>query len=414
MQSPLITRALLLSASALVMTNHVAAVQGVAEEGHATLEQVDLFVSGTHDTHTFRIPALAATPQGTLLAICDARRKDASDLPGDIDLVLRRSLDGGRTWSPLRVIQDLPAGHGAGDPSVLVDRVKGRVFCFFAYGPPGVGFFTSKAGSNATDDPTSLHAHVIWSDDEGATWSAPRDLNPSLKDPSWRGLFASSGAGIQLRSGRLIQPYAVMDGAGVTSSRNAYSDDHGATWRMGGAASTDTNESRVVELISGEVVQNVRHNSIGARFLAVSRDGGESFEQAVQDAQLMDPRVNAGLVSLGANPAAPSSTLLVYSSPWHASERRNLMVRCSPDSGASWPRARVVHAGPAAYSSLVVLHTPSGADQAPAPSAAQAGGLTLGLLYERGERSAYERVTFARFDADWITPHAAAAATSRD
>ena len=132
---------------------------------------------------------------------------------------------GGVAGARSRSFRDFPEGHGAGDPSLLVDRTSGRIFCFYAYGPPGIGFFSSQAGSNDEDDPNTLHAHVITSDDDGLSWSAATDLNPQIKDPSWAALFAASGHGIQMRSGRLLQAYAVRDGAGVVSARNAYSDD---------------------------------------------------------------------------------------------------------------------------------------------------------------------------------------------
>lgn len=348
-------------------------------------EQVDLFSRGTFGTHTYRIPALAVTPAGTLLAICDARRDDSSDLPGNIDIVLRRSVDGGATWSPQVVIEDLPPDHGAGDPSLLVDQTTGRAFCFYAYGPPGIGFFSSQAGTNDTTDPNTLHAHVIWSDDEGLTWSSARDLNPEIKDPAWRGIFASSGVGIQLRGGRLLQPYAVREASGATTSRNAYSDDHGATWQMGEPAGIDTNESKLVELNFGIVMQNLRHNSVAARFLSLSFDGGHSFGTMFEDPTLIDPRVNAGLAVLRSRGAGDPDDLLAFTNPWSSSGRQNLEVRFSPDEGTTWPISRLIHPGPAAYSTL--LRLPSG---------------MIGLFYERGAGSAYEHVTFARFTESWV------------
>ncbi|MBL6720459.1 MAG: exo-alpha-sialidase [Planctomycetes bacterium] len=350
-----------------------------------SFEQVDLFQSGTFGTHTYRIPALAVMPSGTLVAVCDARRDNSGDLPGNIDIVLRRSTDGGRTWSPQVVIEDLPNGHGAGDPSLLVDRVTGRLFCFYAYGPPGIGWGSSQGGSNSTTATNTLHAHMMVSQDDGLTWSPAQDLNPQIKEPSWRALFASSGTGIQLRSGRLLQPYAVKDANGGTSSRNAYSDDHGVTWQMGGPAGTGTNESKLVELGDGTVMQNLRHNGVNARFVSYSTDGGVTFGPMIQDANLIDPRVNAGLSVIRAQADGDPDDLLAFTNPWSTSGRVNLEVRLSPDEGQTWPRWRLVHPGPAAYSTLAPL--PSG---------------ELGLLYERGAGSAYELITFARFTEGWV------------
>ncbi len=349
-------------------------------------EQTDLFIAGMEGVHTYRIPALAITNSGTLLAVCDARHDDSSDLPGNIDIVLRRSTDFGTTWSPIVTIQDLPRGHGAGDPSLLVDRDTGRIFCFYAYGPPGIGFFNSQPGTSDTTDPNTLHAHVMVSDDDGLNWSAATDLNPQIKDPSWSALFASSGHGIQLRDGRLLQPYAVRDAAGVTHAHNAYSDDHGVTWQMGSSAGTNVNESKLIELDDGTVQQNIRHNSVTARFTAISSDGGISFGPMVQDPTLIDPRVNASIQRYSSTIDGDPRSLVLFTNPASTTARQNMTVRLSRDETLSWPAERTVHAGPAAYSSLTVLPHDS-----------------IGLLYERGEVGSTEKVTFARFNLDWIT-----------
>ena len=117
-----------------------APLSGAGELG--LLEVEDLFAAGQLGVHTYRIPALCEV-NGVLIAVCDARQDDASELPGNIDLVMSRSLDGGTTWSAPTYIQDLPAGEGVSHPSLLVDRTSGRVFCLFSYGPPGVGWATS-------------------------------------------------------------------------------------------------------------------------------------------------------------------------------------------------------------------------------------------------------------------------------
>lgn len=352
--------------------------------GGTAIERV-LFRAGDLGVHTYRIPALAWTTNGTWLAVCDARQDNSSDLPGNIDLVMRRSVDGGLSWSPIETILDLPEGHGAGDPSLLVDRNSGRLFCFFAYGPPGVGFFSSQAGSNDANDPNTLHAQVITSDDDGLTWSSPIDLNPQIKDPAWEALFASSGHGIQMRSGRLVQPYAVRDGAGVVSARNALSDDGGATWHMGAAAGSSVNESKVFERNDGNLVQNMRHNSTKKRFLAVSTDAGESWGPMTAHPTLIDPNVNASVEVASSTASGATRDVLLFSNPRNTAARTNMTVQLSYDEGASFPRRRVVHDGPAAYSSLVARSRQD-----------------FGLLFEGGEVGSVESIRFVAFDMDWL------------
>ncbi len=336
---------------------------------HARIDRV-LAVSGTGAVPTYRIPALAVTNRGTLIATFDERISSSRDLPNDIRIAQRRSLDGGLTWSPPIIAAAFPAG-GTGDSSLLVDRITGRIFLFYAYGPPGVGFFESRPGSSDALDSRTVHAMVQWSDDDAATWSKPLDLNRQIKNPVWRALFASSGHGIQTRSGRLIQPYVVMDATGKTHAADAYSDDHGASWRMGAFAGTDVNESKAVQLRDGSIVQNMRHNTLRLRFLAVSRDGGRSFGPMRPDAALPDPGVNADEIADG--------NALLFVNPANAVERRNLTLRTSCDGGKTWPQSRILHAGPAAYAVM-----------APLP------GNVVAVVYENGRLTPYENLTFTR------------------
>lgn len=323
---------------------------------------VVLFRQGEAGVHTYRIPALARTSKGTLLAVADARRDNSRDLPGKIALVLRTSRDNGRTWTPLRTLRSVDSG-GVGDASLLVDPRTKRIWCFHAYGPPGIGFFTATPGG------PPLEVHAIHSDDDGASWSAPVNLTPQLKDPAWHAMFATSGTHFATRRGRFIVPMVVRDEARKMSARNAYSDDGGATWRMGPSLGEATDESKAVELPDGGILQNMRRPG-GTRVLALSRDGGLSFGPL--PTQLADPGCNAGLA------AFPNGTLF-FTNADSSSRRERLTLKKSADGGRTWTLVKVLHAGPAAYSTIVPI-----------------GGNSLGIFYECGERDSIERMEFQR------------------
>ena len=255
--------------------------------------QIDLFQQGQNGVNTYRIPALVQTKDGTLIAVVDARRDSDHDLPNHISLVMRRSLDGGKSWRPMRTILSVTKG-GVGDASLLLDRTNGRVWCFHAYGPPGIGFPTAKPGVKT--GPTTLQVHAMYSDDDGLTWSKDIDLTPQIKDPSWRAVFATSGTDIQLQSGRFLVPLVVLDGKGVMHSVNAYTDDHGKTWKAGRFIGDGTDESHNVELDGGVVMQNMRTHS-KVRGIAQSNDGGIKFGPITYDTALVDPDCNAGITS---------------------------------------------------------------------------------------------------------------------
>ena len=352
-------------------------------------ETVRLEQAGDAGVHTYRIPAMTVAGDGTIVIAFDARNHSADDLPGDIDLMVRRSTDNGRSWSPAQRVVDFKDGIGGGDGSLLTDRDSGRIFLFYAYAPPGVGVFKSSADR----DPGSLttqHPHMIWSDDNGLSWQGPRNLIAEIKPEGARGLFATSGHGIQLSAhasapGRLLQPYAWLDGERAMHAGNAWSDDHGRTWQMSPSLGTGLDENKAVELDDGRVMQNIRPYRKGKRRLvAISHDGGITFGAAMPDPALVDPRNNADTIRVhpDARPGTRESRMLLFSNTAHPSRRVDLTVRLSCDSGRSWPVARLLQPGPAMYSTMARLADGS-----------------FGILYENGNARG---MTFARFNLAWL------------
>jgi len=338
--------------------------------------QKDLFVERTEGVREYRIPALIRTNKGTMIAFCDARVDRPGDIPNNIDQVMKRSFDGGKTWSLMKVILDFPGKEGGGDPTLLVDRRTGTIWMFYVYGIPA---------PDVKPRGRRLWAHAIRSDDDGATWSKPIDLNDVLKKPEWTISVSAPGMGIQTRSGRLLVPsYSRQNG--TVRSFVGYSDDHGKTWHIGGPAPAKTNECQVVELADGSLMLNMRSKrGKHCRMVAVSRDDGKTWTDAKDDPTLIEPVCQGSFIRYTARRGGDGKDRLLFANP-ASKKRENMTVRLSYDEGRTWPVSKVVHAGPAAYSCLAVLPDRS-----------------IGLLYERGKRHRYEAITLARFNLEWLT-----------
>jgi sialidase-1 len=345
----------------------------------ADIEQQDVFLAGKDGYHTYRIPSLIVSAKGTVLAFCEGRKGGSGD-SGDIDLVLRRSLDNGRTWQPMQIVAD-DGPNTIGNPCPVLDRGTGTIWLLL----------TRNLGQDREDqikNRTSKGSREVWiahSTDDGATWSKPLEITAACKAADWTWYATGPGCGIQLRTGRLLIPcdHAVA-GSGTYRSHVIFSDDHGATWNRGGVIADRVNECQAVELADGSLLMNMRsYRGKGCRAVASSRDGGMTWTEPADAPALVEPVCQAALIR-ASDPQDAARGLLVFSNP--AGKRRERMtVRASLDEGKTWPASRVVWAGPSAYSALALL----------------ADGC-LACLYERGDKSPYEKITFARFTREWV------------
>lgn len=370
-----------------LLLNCATLVGFAATQPKAIFEQTDVFVAGRDGVFEYRIPGLVTSNKGTLLAFCDARVNKAGDPPNKINLVLKRSVDGGKSWGPLQTIAQNGAGAVA-DSCGLVDRQSGTIWIFSVYAPEGIGSANAAPGlSGAT-----FQYKAITSDDDGATWSQPIDYTAMTKRPEWAAGSTGVGRGIQMRNGRLVLPRYFADyrqprtGPVDGASFVTYSDDHGKTWKMGALTQFKggTNECQVVELADGSLLLNMRGLTGNLRKIARSRDGGATWSTVSEDPALIEPRCQGSLQML-TDALGQDRSRLLFSNP-ASLERKNMTVRLSYDEGRTWPVAKQLHAGPAAYSCMSVL-----SDQ------------TAACLYERGEGKPYEKITFARFNVEWLT-----------
>jgi sialidase-1 len=342
------------------------------------LEQTPIFVSGQDGYHTYRIPSLLVTNKGTLLAFCEGRKKSNSD-SGDIDLLLKRSFDGGTTWTKSQIVWD-DGANTCGNPCPVQDAKTGTIWLLLTH---NLGRDSEAQIVNGTSKGT----RTVWaskSDDDGTSWSKPVEITKDVKQPNWTWYATGPGVGIQLKNGRLVIPCDNMvAGTRVMQAHVIFSDDGGKTWKLGGVVGPHCDESQVVELPDGQLLLNIRsYRGHNCRLVAFSRDRGETFANPVEDKTLIEPVCQASLLSYPGR-----SGEILFSNP--ASIRREKMtVRYSPEGGKTWPHAKVLHQGPAAYSCLGVL--PDG---------------NIACLYERGNRNPYETITLARLSLGELTSH---------
>ncbi|MDT0391719.1 sialidase family protein [Streptomyces dubilierae] len=350
------------------------------------------FRAGREGYASFRIPAVVATGSGTLLAFCEGRVGSRDDF-GNIDIVLKRSTDGGRTWGPLQVA----ARNGdalAGNPApVVLDT--GRVLLVHVRNAAPATEDAIRRGKVSAAD--GRRVWVQHSDDEGLTWSAPREITRETKKPQWRWYATTPGHAIQLSTGRVVVPanHSLPPTGTDTGTEGKYngghcllSDDAGATWRIGYVDDdpdgyVNANETTAAELPDGRVYFNTRNDSPspGTRADAHSGDGGQSLLKPFRpQAGLTAPVCQASVLQLR------DPDLLLYSGPADPGFRALMTVRASTDGGTTWRPAHTVDGLPAAYSDLV-----------------RADPDTVGLLYETGDFGAYETITFRRVPVAALT-----------
>lgn len=369
---------------ALMVVSHAAS--GFAEviqssvagtEQEPVFENHDLYVAGTEGYNTFRIPSLLTTKAGTLLAFAEGRKNSASDT-GDIDLVLKRSLDQGATWQPLQIVCDAGADT-CGNPTPVQDESTGRIWLFITQ---NYGTDTYASIVNGT----SRGVRTIWStysDDEGATWSQPVNRFSDVQNSATRWDGTGPGIGIQLRQGgakgRLVIP---------AIGRNIQSDDHGETWYESGMLPLGLGEPTVVELTDGTLMRNDRLSSnqeVKRRAISISSDQGTTWSPITYDSTLIDPICEASLIRYMPADNASGNRMLLFANPASETAREKMTVRLSNDDGQTWMTAKTAYIGPSAYSSLAVL--PDG---------------RVSLLFEGGEYTPYDKIMFATFDLAWF------------
>jgi sialidase-1 len=323
------------------------------------------------NVHTYRIPGLATTKEGTLLCIYDVRRDGGRDLQGHMDIGVSRSTDGGNSWEPMRIALDmgewggLPEKfNGVSDANILVDEITGAIYIagLWMHGvinPEGVweeGLSeTSRAWNhqwrNKGSQPglgvkQTSQFLITKSTDDGLTWSAPINLTKMCKDPKWWLWAPAPGHGITLKDGTLIFPTQGRDETGLPFSNITYSKDGGETWKTSKAAYTNTTESMAVELKDGSVMLNMRNNrnrqekgDKNGRAIAVTKDLGETWTEHPTSCNALIESVCMASIHRHSytDKLGNKKSVLFFSNPNSKYTRHKQTIKVSLDDGLTWP-----------------------------------------------------------------------------
>ncbi|QDV57892.1 sialidase family protein [Rosistilla oblonga] len=349
---------------------------------------------GDDDVHTYRIPGLATTNRGTLIGVYDIRHRSARDLPGDIDVGMSRSTDGGRTWEPMKTIIDMGGDpkwkyDGVGDPAVLVDRNTGTIWVAGTWSHGDRAWRGSGQGL-APEETGQLM--LVRSDDDGLTWSQPINITEQIKRPQWCFILQGPGKGITMRDGTIVFAAQYQDPPEqqrLPHSTIIYSKDHGETWHVGTGAFDDTTEAQVVEVEPGVLMLNCRYNRDSARVVMTTRDMGKTWQKhPTSELALIEPQAcMASLIDADREVGRDVGGWLLFSNPNSLRGRNHITIKASADRGSTWPKQHQVlldEGNGAGYSCMTMIDEK-----------------TVGILYEGSQA----QLTFQRIPlSDIVSP----------
>ena len=298
---------------------------------------------GQDGINSYRIPGITTTKTGSLIAVYDNRNRGRGDLPGDIDVGMSRSTDGGQSWQSMKVIMDMGADpkwrfDGIGDPSILTDRVNGNIWVAATWSHGNRSWHGSGPGMKPEETGQFM---LTKSEDDGFTWSQPINITPQVKtNADWRFVLQGPGNGITLRDGTLVFP-AQFRGVndepvnGKPFSTIIYSKDRGETWKIGTGVKIDTTEAQVVQLADDSIMINCRDNRGGSRSVYTTKDLGRTWQvHPTSRKALPEPVCNAGLLRIEHPKHGP---LLFFSNPNTTRGRHHFTIKVSNDEGTTWP-----------------------------------------------------------------------------
>jgi sialidase-1 len=345
--------------------------------GHArdSSELKYIYKAGDGGYACFRIPALLTLANNSILAFAEARKINCGD-SGDIDLVLKRSKDGGKTWSDMQVVWS-DSTNTCGNPVPILDRTNGSILLISTWnlGTDHEKDIVARTSKNMR------RVYMLRSDDQGKNWSKAREITTSVKKENWTWYATGPCHGLQIEggehAGRLVVPVNHIEApSNQNFSHVIYSDDHGTNWKLGNNTPQDMmNETTVAEISGNRLMLNMRNanRSIRTRNTSISTDGGQTWNNVRNDSILTEPICQGSLLNFNFRKKA----VLFFINPANASKRVNLTLRTSYDDGQTWPVSTVIYSGPSAYSDIAVYKKKQ-----------------IAVLYEGGLTKPYEGIAF--------------------
>jgi sialidase-1 len=349
----------------------------------------------------FRIPAIIQISENQLMAFAEGRVNGSNDF-GNIDIVFKKSNDGGSTWTALSILVDNKKLQ-AGNPAPVVDNMDP------AY-PSGVIYLFYNTGNNHEYEVRKGNGvREVWfvkSVDQGITWSSPVNITAQVHRPNnpsynsiyqhledWRSYANTPGHAIQLKygkyAGRIFIPanhsYGnPQDGFLDYRAHAFYSDDHGKTFQLSSNIDIPgSNESTAAEITNGKVLMNIRnqHGNPRKRILAVSSNDGLNWDRSYFSNELIDPVCQGSMLNITYH----RKKYLLFSNLHATNTRDSLRIKFSIDDGITWKNSVFIETAPsnykgdwAAYSDLVEINKQS-----------------IGILYERKN---YTEIVFKKLE----------------
>lgn len=325
---------------------------------------------GQGGIHTSRIPGLATSKNGTLLAIFDARYEYSRDLQGHMDIGLQRSLDGGETWQPVQIALDMKTWgglpekyNGVSDANILVDDKNGDIYIAGLWMHGLLDAQTGKWVEGLTQDSTRwLHQWrakgsqpgfgvketcqflITKSTDNGQTWSEPLNITAQTKRKEWWLFAPAPGHGITLEDGTLVFPTQGRDSEGLPFSNITWSKDSGKTWTTSNPAYNDVTECMAVQLSDGSIMLNMRDNrnhgnkEENGRRICITSDLGQSWtEHPTSHKALVEPTCMASIHKHSYLQDGVRKSILLFSNPESYDSRDHMTLKVSFDEGNTWP-----------------------------------------------------------------------------